>query len=224
MSVEAFERAYYGKNYDKVISEGKKEREKLKADFLKKYPNADISKFEFNAYYNQDNTLESTSIYFKNSDIFSTDIKSNTFLDDRSMTKYLYSNKVHNLPPKHPDFNKDHNHSLKHSAFPKLFQSGGTIQQLSRGNKHKGFAFEKNHTWFWDEFPVDYVLNYPVNKYKIYVSNLDYFHSNLPELDTTIDQQLRKTKADKFDMSQHYYNSLVGAYVAPYVCGISKSI
>ena len=86
---------------------------------------------------------------------------------------------------------------------------------------NKGFAFEKNHTWFWDEFPVDYVLNYPVNKFKIYVSDLKYFNSNLPELDTTINQQVRNTKQDKFDMSQHYYASLVGAYVASYVCGIS---
>ena len=36
MNVEAYEKAYYGKNYNKVINEGKKEQEKLKADFLKK--------------------------------------------------------------------------------------------------------------------------------------------------------------------------------------------
>ena len=139
------------------------------------------------------------------------------------MTKYFYSkkhpvsDKVYNLPPKHPD-SKTKFASL---GFPKIFQSGGTIQQLPRGNKHKGFAFEKNYTWFWDEFLVDYVLNYPVNKFIIYVSGSEYFHSNLPELDTTIDKQLWKTKQDKSDMSQHYYNSLVGAYVASYVCGIS---
>ena len=52
MSLVDYEKAYYGKNYDKVINEGKKQREKLKADFPKKYPHADISKFEFNAYYN----------------------------------------------------------------------------------------------------------------------------------------------------------------------------
>ena len=75
------------------MSETKKDREKPKADFLKKYPHADISKFEFNVYYNQDGTLESTAIYFKNSDVISTDIKSNTFLNDESMAKYLYSNK-----------------------------------------------------------------------------------------------------------------------------------
>ena len=50
---------------------------------------------------------------------------------------------------------------------------------------------------------------------------MKYFNSNLPELDTTINQQVRNTKQDKFDMSQHYNDSLVGAYVASYVCGIS---
>ena len=99
-SVEDFKKAYHGKNYDKVINETKKDRKKLKADFLKKYRRADISKFEFKVYYNQDGTVESTAIYFKNSDVLSTDIKSSTFLNDKSMTKYLYSNKdraiVHN--------------------------------------------------------------------------------------------------------------------------------
>ena len=129
------------------------------------------------------------------------------------MTKYLYS--------KNPIKHYDEECKLTLSAFPKIFQSIGIIQPLPRGNKHKGFAFEKNHEYFWDEFPVEYVLNYPVNKFKVYVSSTEYFHSNLPELDTTINQQVRLTKQDKFDMSQHYYDCLVGAYIASYVCGIS---
>ena len=60
-----------------------------------------------------------------------------------------------------------------------------------------------------------------MNKFKIYISDLKYFNSNLPELNTTINQQVHNTKQDKFDMSQHYYDSLVGAYVASYVCEIS---
>ena len=59
-------------------------------------------------YYNQDGTLGSTAIYFKNSDVLSTDIKSSTFLNDKSMTKYLYSNKgnhsKHSECSKHLDF------------------------------------------------------------------------------------------------------------------------
>ena len=163
-----------------------------------------MTKFEFFANFDKNGNFLGSQIFFKNNELLSTDIASDTFKNHKNMTKYLYSNNV-----KHYD------------SFPKIFKSGGKIQQLPRGNKHKGFAFVKNNTRFWDEFPVDYVLNYPANKFKIYVSDLKYFNSNLPELDTTINQHARLTKQDKFDMSQHYYDSLVGAYVASYVCGIS---
>ena len=132
MSVEDFEKAYYGKNYDKVMNEAKKDHEKLKADFLKKYPHPYISKFEFDVYYNQDGTVESTAIYFKNSDVISTDIKSSTFLNDRSMTKYLHSNNGHNLSlndrsmTKHHDSNKNPK-NIKHRVFPKIWRSDGTV-------------------------------------------------------------------------------------------------
>ena len=99
-------RNYYGKNYDKAMENAKKKRAEIRADFIKKYPNADLSKFDFEVHINQDGTVGSTAIYFKNSDVLSTDIKSDTFLNDKSMTKYLYSNKGHNLPQtKHPKTN-----------------------------------------------------------------------------------------------------------------------
>ena len=150
-----------------------------------------------------------SKIYFKNNAFISTDITLNTFKIYLNMTKYLYS-KV-----------KPGNELVRYTQFPKIFRSWGTIQPLPRGRKHKADYPINGKKYFWDEFPVEYVLNYPVNKFKIYVSNTEYFHSNLPELDTTINQQLRKTKQDKFDVSQDYYDSLVGAYVACYVCGIS---
>ena len=63
-------------------------------DLIKKYPNADLSKFDFKVDINQDGTVGSTAIYFKNSDV-----KSNTFLNDKSMTKQLDS-KVRQYFPK----------------------------------------------------------------------------------------------------------------------------
>ena len=65
-------------------------RLKIKSNFIKKYPNADISM-------KQDGTVESTAIYFKNSDILSTYITSDTILNDKAVTRYLYSNKVKQL-------------------------------------------------------------------------------------------------------------------------------
>ena len=41
------EKEYYGKNYEKAMENIRKEQGKMRADFLKRYPNADISKFQF---------------------------------------------------------------------------------------------------------------------------------------------------------------------------------
>ena len=100
------------------MENGKEERAKMKVEFLKKYPNADLSKFEFDVDLNQDGTIDSTTIFFKNNQYLSTDITSATFLNNKSMTKYLYLN-------------------VK-AIFPKLWNTGGTIQELPRGRR-RGF-------------------------------------------------------------------------------------
>ena len=113
-------RNFYGKNYDKAMENAKKKRAEIKADFIKKYPNADLSKFDFEVDIKKDGTVGSTAIYFKNSDVLSTDITSDTFLNDKSMTKYLYSNKGHNLP-------LNDKSEVKHNAVPKMWKVGGTV-------------------------------------------------------------------------------------------------
>ena len=206
MNSEQAEHDYHGKNYDYVMKNSKEDVKEMEKQFLKKYPNADMSKFEFYGNFDKNGNFIDAPIYFKNNEFTSTDIRSDTFLNDKSMTKYLYSHQQNTLAAK---------------LFQKIFQSGGTIQPLPRGNKHEADYPINKKKYFWDEFPVEYVLNYPVNKFKIYVSNTEYFHSNLPEFDITINQQLRKTKQDKFDMSQHCSDSLVGAYIASYAYGMS---
>ena len=119
---------YYRKNYYKAIENAKEERIRIRNNFIKKYPNADLSKFEFDVDHNQDDTIDSTSIYFKNSDVLSTDITSDTFLSDKSMTKYLHSKS-----------------KSSHPNFPKIWTIGGTVQELPRGRRHVGF-YGKNIT------------------------------------------------------------------------------
>ena len=97
---------YYGKNYEKAMENFKKKEAQIRSEFLKKYPKADLSKFDFEVDLNKDGTVQSTSIYFKNSDIVSTNITSSTFLNHKSMTKYLYS---------------------KHNPFPKMWKIVGTV-------------------------------------------------------------------------------------------------
>ena len=40
-------RQYYGNNYDKAVRNTKLGIERAKSDFKRRYPNADISKFDF---------------------------------------------------------------------------------------------------------------------------------------------------------------------------------
>ena len=134
-------------------------------NFLKKYPNTDMTKFYFEHDINKDGSWEKTT-YFKNSPTVSTDIESDTFKNDSEMTKYLTINK-----PK--------------ENFPKIWKLGGEIQKLPRGKRHVGFY---GKSYYWDEFPVEYILNYPIHQFRIYVNDTDYFPSNLPPSYITTDQ------------------------------------
>ena len=135
------ERKYYGKNYDYVINERKVLDKKFKDYFLKKYPYADMSKFYFEHDINKDGSWEKTIIYFKNNDMVSTNINIDTFKNDPEMTKYLTINKA-----------KPH--------FPKIWKLGGEIQQLPPGKRHVNYT---GKSYYWDNFPTEYILDYPIN-------------------------------------------------------------
>ena len=92
------------------MENSKRKRAEMRAKFLKRYPNANLRKFQFEVDLKKDGSIESTSIYFKNNEYLSTDITSNTFLNNKTMTKYLYSN-------------------VK-AIFPTLWHIGRTIQEL----------------------------------------------------------------------------------------------
>ena len=194
------------------MENAKKKRAEVQADFIKKYSNADLSKFNFEVDINQDRTVGSTAIYFKNLDVLSMDIKSNTFLNDKSMTKYLYSNKGHNLSLNDKSMTKHLDSEVKHNAFPKIWRIGGTAQELPKGRRHVGFYGKE---YYWDNFPVEYVLPYQINQFKVYVNNTDYFMSNLPPLNITT-----KNNA-KWNLKEPYFQSLVGTWIATYASGIS---
>ena len=70
-------------------------------------------------------------------------------------------------------------------------------------------------SYYWDNFPVEYILNYPINQFRIYVNDQDYFQSNLPGLNiTTNDNATRNLK-------ESYFQSIVATWIATYACGIS---
>ena len=110
-------RNYYGKNYDKAMENAKKKRAEMPADFIKKCPKTDLSKFDFEVHINEDGTVGSNAIYFKSSDVLGTDIKSDTFMSDKSMTEYLYSNKGHNVSLYDKSMTEHLDSKVKHSNF-----------------------------------------------------------------------------------------------------------
>ena len=82
-------RNYYGQNYEKVKAAVPVEIRKMKEDFRKKYPGAEISKFDFQVTFAKDGTLESRDIFFKVTDLESYDIKSSTFKINKKWTWYV---------------------------------------------------------------------------------------------------------------------------------------
>ena len=138
------------------------------------YPNADLRKFEFVVSLKRNGDVDSTAIYFKNSDILSTDTTSDTFLNDKSMTRYLYSNKSGKIinPPKVKQLPTKSNKSgtiEENNKFPSKWDSSRTIMDLPKGKKHKRMYPINGIDYYYDNFPTDIILNYPVNNFRIYV-------------------------------------------------------
>ena len=82
----------HGENYDKARRLTKDTKEEMRRDFLKKYPDADIDKFDFEVSVDQDLNIEK-NIYYKIDDTVYYDITSDTFLNNKEWTKYLTVNK-----------------------------------------------------------------------------------------------------------------------------------
>ena len=197
MTTEVLEKKYYGDQYDFVMNERKILDKKFKKNFLKKYPYADMSRFYFEHDINKDGSWEKTTTYFKNNDFVSTDINSDTLKNDPNMTKYLYRKK-------------------SKENFPKIWKLGGTLQELPRGKRHVGYA---GKGYYWDNFPTEYILNYPIQLFRIYVNNTDYFQSNLPILNPP--QGITTNDNARWTLNESYFQSLIGTWIATYACGIS---
>ena len=67
------------KNPEKVTKLYHTELAKLKGDFFKKYPLADMSKFDFQVNINKDGSLEDSRVYYNVDSISSFNVESNDF-------------------------------------------------------------------------------------------------------------------------------------------------
>ena len=69
---------------------------------------------------------------------------------------------------------------------------------------------------FLRNIPVINVLNYPINNFRVYVNNKDFFMSKLPLL-PDITTSCRK---GTWDDDEIYYKITFSVYCATYCCGI----
>ena len=88
------------KNPGKVLELYHAELARLKGDFSRKYPSADMTKFDFQVSIDRDGSLESSKIYFDVDSISAFDIESDDFKNNPKYTKYLNSRIKKEMWPK----------------------------------------------------------------------------------------------------------------------------
>ena len=191
--VEEASKKFYGKYYDLVKKEQKIVDKKLKENFLKKYPYADLSKFEFVQDYTKDGSFNGAKIYFINNKYIQTDIESDTFKNDPTVTKYIYIKKP------------------KIEKFPKIWESNGSIQEIPKSNLKIVEGYK-----LYDQYPNHSILDYLIHSFRIYVNEKDYFLSRLPLLQITTNYWIGNWNDD-----ESYYQVCFATYCASYCCGIS---
>ena len=75
---------------DKVKTNLKNGTEESKRRFIKKYPYANLNKFEFQVDLDKDGDIDKYIVYYKIDDVSSYDITSGTFLNNKEWMKHLY--------------------------------------------------------------------------------------------------------------------------------------
>lgn len=86
--------------------------------------------------------------------------------------------------------------------FPKIWNRGGIIHKLPKGKRHKRQYPINGVNYYYDNFPVEMVLNYPVNNFRVYINRNDYFISQLPPL------AIKSGYNAKWDLKTHIINLL----------------
>ena len=168
-----------------------------KREFLKKYPYADVSKFKFQVMLTDEGDINRYETYFKLTEKDEFDIKSDTFLNNKTWTKYLTSNKV----------------KVEAEAKAKAKAKAEAKAKAKEKAKDKGFGI-----WYANGTRQPLKKNTTtinISKFKVYVAEDKYFETSLPQLaigENTLDRDYKKNP---------YLIAIIAAYVSTYVCGIS---
>ena len=201
----------YGKDKEaKVLKNLKIGQANAKRKFLEKYPDADVSKFKFEVKLTEEGDIDSYETYFKLTEKDSFDITSDTFLNNKTWKKYLTSNKERGFGIWFADGTVP---KFQNTRFP----NNPTRQEWGK------------HPFIDSTFQKPVNLGYALNKFKIYVTNTEYFVSNFPDISAdwkegkTINEvtglDIRKRPFDY--KNEPYFAMLCATYVATFLCGIS---
>ena len=134
-----------------VVLASNRARNKVMSEFKAEYPNADMSRFEFEVDVGLDGGVTGVITNFKVGKDTSYDITSDGF----KWVKFLSSF----VPTR--------------DGWPTIWASGGSIPKFSN-------LREPKHEWGIHHYPVFQKavnLGYPLHNFKVYVSDTDYFYS-----------------------------------------------
>ena len=152
----------YGKDKEaKVLRNLKIGKANAKREFLKRYPDADVSKFRFEVKLTDEGDIDKYETYFVVSGLDSFDITSNSFKTNKAWTKYLTSNK-----------DRGFGIWFANGTVPKFQNTRFPNDPTRQGWGH--------HPIIDSTFQKPVSLGYTLNKFKIYVTDTEYFLSNFP--------------------------------------------
>jgi hypothetical protein len=196
-----------------VVLASNKVREKAISEFRKKYPNADISKFDFEVDIDLSGKVTGVVVNYKVDEDTSYDITSDGFKSNPKWVKFLYSSK----------------------SWPRLWASSGTVYELQplvfpaepiySERKFGLYRVRKDDDdYHINKFRPHVKLPYNFNNFRIYINENSYFMSNLPDAGVGWDEGPNLTNKDVRKVSFNtipYTRMLSGAYIASYLSGVS---
>jgi hypothetical protein len=186
--------------------------------FKAKYPNADMSRFEFEVDLDLSGRVTDVVTYFKVDDDTSYEVNSDGFRSNPAYVKFLSS-------------------AIEtRDGWPVVWASGGGIPAFSH-------LREPKHEWGIHHYPTfqsSVNLGYPLHNFRVYVSDTNYFYSKftpialhdwknksvlyennrgINALPSGVETDIRTASMDF--VNEPYFALVCSTYIATFLCGIS---
>ena len=183
--------------------------------FKKQYPNAKLDKFKFGYNLYHDGKLKSIDIYYKITPNYSDWV---LIADPRFKNNSKYKEDLYGLSNVQINSTADskavvHESNVHTPGFPALRLSNGTIQKVPESKPYT----DVDDNLIPQKFPDRYILNYPIENFRIHV-NSNTFLSKLPPILRVSEKSYLK---GLWDDNEIYYKLIFCIYCATYCCGIS---